>query len=171
MPCTRDQLTWILTWIVSGCIMKIPIWNWGPLNLNWKIRGQKFLMFMIWWARKKWIVSKLVSNIYKRVISESPLSHLQVTGESSPLWVIQESPGSLSWITHKSPVSQLYVTGESILTVSHPGVTREFTLSHPWVTDESPMSYEWVTHKSTVRLSTFNSILKYVIPKLYYSEL
>ena len=95
MPCTRDQLIWILTWIVSGCIMKILIWNWDLLNSNGKIRGQKFLMFMIWWARKKWIVSKLVSNTYT---IESPMSHLQVTGES--------------------PVSHPGVNRESIL--SHP---------------------------------------------------
>ena len=112
MPCTRGQLIWILTWIVSGYIMKILIWNWDLLNSNWKIRGQKFLMFMIWWARKKWIVSKLVSNTYT---IESPMSHLQVTGDSP-----MSHPGvnRKSILSHpKSPVSQLYVTEESILTV------------------------------------------------------
>ena len=124
MPCTRGQLIWILTWIVSGCIMKIHIWNWDLLNLNWKIRGQKFLMFMIWWARKKWIVSKLVSNTYT---IESPMSHLQVTGES---------PMSHPGVNQKSILSQLYVTEESILTVTH----------SLWVIQESPGSLPLVNH-------------------------
>ena len=128
MPCTRGQLIWILTWIASGCIMKIPIWNWGPLNLNWKIRGQKFLMFMIWWARKKWIVSKLVSNTYTIA-----LSHPWVTCKSlgSPLWVIQESTGSLSWVT----LSHLWVSCMSL--------RSPFWL---WVIQESPGSLPLVNH-------------------------
>ena len=129
MPCTRDQLTWILTWIVSGCIMKIPIWNWGLLNLNWKIKGQKFLMFMIWWARKKWIASKLVSNIWEShqwVTRESLASHWEVPCESS---------SSLSWVTHKSPISHLWVSCMSL--------RSPFWL---WVIQESPGSLPLVNH-------------------------